>query len=68
MAVIKGVRRLSGSTVSSTDLRGGAALVLAGLGAKGTTKVENIEYIQRGYENFEEKLSKLGASIFIKNT
>lgn len=68
MAVIKGVRRLSGTTVSSTDLRGGAALVLAGLGAKGTTKVENIEYIQRGYENFEEKLSKLGASIFIKNT
>lgn len=68
MAVIKGVRRLGGTTVSSTDLRGGAALVLAGLGAKGTTKVENIEYIQRGYENFEEKLSKLGASIFIKNT
>ena len=67
MAVIKGVRKLSATNVNSTDLRGGAALVLAGLSAKGTTKVENIEYILRGYEKFEEKLQKLGAKIYIKN-
>ena len=67
MAVIKGIRRLSATNVNSTDLRGGAALVLAGLSAKGTTKVENIEYILRGYEKFEEKLQKLGAKIYIKN-
>lgn len=63
MAVIKGVRRLSGSKVESNDLRGGAALVLAGLAAKGTTFVNKIEYIQRGYENLEEKLAQLGANI-----
>ena len=53
--VIKGVRKLHGAEVQSTDLRGGAALVLAGLVAKGTTKVNNIEYILRGYENLDEK-------------
>ncbi len=68
MAVIKGVKRLSAATVTSTDLRGGAALVIAGLGAKGITKVENIEYIQRGYEKLEEKLTKIGAKIDLKNT
>ena len=62
-AVIKGVRKLYGANVKATDLRGGAALVLAGLVAKGNTKVENIEYIQRGYENFEQKLQKIGAKI-----
>ncbi len=66
-AVIKGVRRLSGAKVKSTDLRGGACLVLAGLIAKGTTEVTNIEYILRGYENLDEKLNKLGAKIRIKN-
>lgn len=66
-AVIKGVRRLSGAKVKSTDLRGGACLVLAGLVAKGTTEVTNIEYILRGYENIDEKLNKLGAKIRIKN-
>ena len=64
-AVIKGVRRLSGATVKSTDLRGGAALVTAGLVAKGRTKVENIAYILRGYENLDQKLRNLGASIKI---
>ncbi len=68
MAVIKGVKRLSAATVTSTDLRGGAALVIAGLGARGITKVENIEYIQRGYEKLEEKLTKIGAKIELKNT
>ena len=61
--VIKGVRKLHGAEVQSTDLRGGAALVLAGLVAKGTTKVNNIEYILRGYENLDEKLNSLGADI-----
>ena len=62
-AVIKGVRKLSGATVKSTDLRGGAALVTAGLIARGKTKVEHIEYILRGYENLDQKLRNLGASI-----
>lgn len=62
-AVIKGVRKLNGANVKATDLRGGAALVLAGLVAKGTTKVENIEYILRGYSKLEEKLCALGANI-----
>lgn len=68
MAVIKGVRKLSASKVESSDLRGGAALVLAGLASKGTTYVSNVEYIQRGYEKLEEKLQQLGANIIIKNT
>ena len=61
--VIKGVRKLHGAEVQSTDLRGGAALVLAGLVVKGTTKVKNIEYILRGYENLDEKFNSLGADI-----
>ena len=60
---IIGENDLKGNIVSSRDLRGGAALVLAGLYAKGTTVVENAEYILRGYENLEEKLKKLGAKI-----
>ena len=62
-AVIKGVRRLSGAKVKRTDLRGGACLVLAGLVARGTTTVTNIEYILRGYEKLDEKLRNLGAKI-----
>ena len=62
-AVIKGVKRLYGTTVKATDLRGGAALVMAGIVAKGTTKVENIEYILRGYEKFDQKLKDLGIDI-----
>lgn len=66
-AVIKGVRRLSGAKVKSTDLRGGACLVLAGLAARGTTTVTNIEYILRGYENLDEKLRKLGGKIYLQD-
>lgn len=62
-AVIKGVKRLYGAKVNATDLRGGAALVIAGSIAKGTTKIDNIEYILRGYENFITKLQKLGLDI-----
>ena len=63
-AIIKGIKKLYGSKVTATDLRGGASMVLAGLAAKGTTKVDNIEYILRGYEKLEEKLKSLGAEIY----
>lgn len=66
VAIISGVRRLSATNVKSTDLRGGVAMVLASLEAKGISKVTNIEYILRGYENIDEKLRKLGANIQIK--
>ena len=64
-AIIKGVRRLSAAKVKSTDLRGGAAMVLAGLVANGITEVTNVEHILRGYEHIVEKLSSVGASIKI---
>jgi UDP-N-acetylglucosamine 1-carboxyvinyltransferase len=60
---IRGVEGLSGTTVKATDLRAGAAMVLAGLVAEGTTVVEEVQHIDRGYEALEEKLSSLGASI-----
>ena len=63
-AIIKGTKKLYGSKVIATDLRGGASMVLAGLVAKGTTKIDNIEYILRGYENLDEKLNNLGAKIY----
>ncbi len=62
-AVIHGVPRLSGAPVMATDLRASASLVLAGLVAEGTTDVQRIYHIDRGYECIEEKLSQLGASI-----
>lgn len=65
-AVIKGVRKLNGAKVKSTDLRGGASLVVAALAAKGKTEITDIEYILRGYENLDKKLSKLGAKIIIR--
>ncbi len=65
-AIIRGTRKLYGANVTATDLRGGAALVLAGLIAKGKTRVENIEYILRGYENLDEKLRSIGANIMIE--
>ena len=62
-AVIEGTRKLSGARVSATDLRAGAALVVAGLAASGTTKIENADCIDRGYEEFDKKLSSLGAQV-----
>ncbi len=62
-ALVKGVQGLSGAPVRSTDLRGGAALVLAGLVAQGETAVADVEHIDRGYERFVEKLSALGATV-----
>lgn len=66
-AVIKGVKKLYGANVKATDLRGGAALVIAATVAKGITKIENIEYILRGYEGFEQKLKKIGVHIQVRN-
>lgn len=63
LAVVRGSGRLTGARVKASDLRAGAALVLAGLGAEGTTVVEDIHHIQRGYERMDEKLRGLGASI-----
>ncbi|MCT4618022.1 MAG: UDP-N-acetylglucosamine 1-carboxyvinyltransferase [Marinisporobacter sp.] len=63
VAVFEGVDRLSGAKVSATDLRAGAALVIAGLMAEGITEVDNIHYIDRGYESIEKKLLNLGAKI-----
>jgi UDP-N-acetylglucosamine 1-carboxyvinyltransferase len=62
-AVIKGVVSLNGATVMATDLRASASLVISGLVARGTTTVERIYHLDRGYERIEEKLSRLGARI-----
>ena len=62
-AVVKGVAHLDGATVMATDLRASASLVLAGLIARGTTTVDRVYHLDRGYERIEEKLSKLGARI-----
>ncbi len=62
-AVVEGVDHLTGTTVAATDLRAGAALVLAGLAAEGKTEVVNIHHIDRGYENLDGKLRALGANI-----
>ncbi|MGI6032226.1 MAG: UDP-N-acetylglucosamine 1-carboxyvinyltransferase [Coriobacteriales bacterium] len=62
-ALISGVEKLSGAPVNSTDLRGGAALVLAGLAAEGRTLVDSIYHIDRGYEDYVGKLRSLGADV-----
>lgn len=63
IAVVNGVKELIGAPVKAIDLRAGAAMIIAGLCAKGNTTIENIHYIERGYENIVEKLSNLGADI-----
>ena len=63
-AIIKGVKSLSGAPVMASDLRASAALVLAGLVAKGRTDVHRIYHLDRGYEKLEEKLTKLGAKVW----
>ena len=62
-AIITGVEKFTGARVSAPDLRAGAALVIAGLAADGITTIDDIVYIQRGYELFDEKLRSLGAEI-----
>ena len=63
VAVVKGVKRLTGARVCSTDLRGGAALAVAALAAEGETALSGLNHIDRGYERFEENLASLGADI-----
>ena len=63
VAIVKGVRKLVAADVTATDLRGGAAMCMAALVAKGKSKISNIEHILRGYENLDKKLTKLGANI-----
>ncbi|MDJ0522706.1 MAG: UDP-N-acetylglucosamine 1-carboxyvinyltransferase [Planctomycetota bacterium] len=66
-AIVQGVERLSGAPVMASDLRASAALVVAGLAAEGTTTVERVYHIDRGYERIEEKLGALGARIQRRN-
>lgn len=63
VAVVEGVPELQGAAVEAADLRGGAALIVAGLGARGSTRIEGMEYVKRGYESIEEKLASLGARV-----
>lgn len=63
VAVVQGVEKLTGAKVKASDLRAGAALIVAGLMAEGTTEITNIKYIDRGYDHIEEKLIALGADI-----
>jgi UDP-N-acetylglucosamine 1-carboxyvinyltransferase len=63
LAVVRGVPRLSGAQVMASDLRASAALVLAGLAAQGTTEIQRVYHLDRGYERIEEKLAPLGARI-----
>ncbi len=62
-AIVNGTPRLSGASVTAKDLRAGAALIIAGLTARGTTYVDNIHYVERGYERLVEKMTALGADI-----
>lgn len=62
-AIFEGVEKLSGAPIYSSDLRAGAALIIAGILAQGTTEVYNLEYVDRGYEKIEDKFRKLGADI-----
>ncbi len=63
IAIINGTKNLTGAQVCATDLRAGAALVIAGLAAQGQTEIDNVKYIDRGYEQIEEKFRMLGADI-----
>ena len=62
-AIIKGVKKLTGATLAASDLRAGASLVVAALMADGNSTIENLHHIDRGYENFENKLRLLGGKI-----
>ncbi len=65
-AIIKGIKKYNSAKVEATDLRGGAALILAGLNASGKTIISNIGYILRGYENIDKKIRKLGGNIYTR--
>ncbi len=63
VAIVEGVKRLSGANVTAADLRGAAALVVAGLSAEGVTEISGLNHIDRGYENIEDNLCKIGAVV-----
>ena len=63
VAVVQGVTELTAAPVKAVDLRAGAAMVIAALSARGTTEIEDVYHIERGYENIVEKLTALGADI-----
>ena len=63
VAIVTGVEELSGAPVKANDLRAGAAMLIAGMMAKGTTEITDIHYIERGYEDVVEKFRSLGADI-----
>ena len=63
IAIIQGVDHLNGCSVKADDLRAGAAMIIAGLAARGTTEIENVIFIDRGYENVVEKFNALGADM-----
>ena len=65
-AVVDGTKKLSGAQVKATDLRAGAALVVAALAAQGDTVISDIEHMERGYEKFAEKLAKIGVKIIVE--
>ena len=65
-AIINGVRKLDGVSVRATDLRAGAALILAGLSASGETRIEDMVHVWRGYEAIDRKLRGLGASVSLE--
>ena len=67
VAIVEGVERLSGAPVESPDLRGAAALVVAGLAAQGTTEITGLRHLDRGYERIEQSLAQLGADIVRRN-
>ena len=67
VAVIEGVSELTGAPVKADDLRAGAAMLIAGLTAQGVTEIENIQHIDRGYEDVVEKFLALGADIVRRN-
>ena len=63
VAIVEGIEQFTGAPVKATDLRAGAAMIIAGLVAKGQTEIEDIYHIERGYEDIVEKLRALGADI-----
>ena len=63
VAVVEGVKKLTGSKVKAPDLRAGAALIITALAAEGSTEIGDIYHIERGYSNIEQKLKALGADI-----
>ncbi len=66
-AIVEGVDKLRGTTITATDLRAGAAMVVAALIAEGVSDIKGVQYILRGYERIDEKLNALGASISKKS-